>query len=323
MMIRKLRLSSLIIFLLALTSCKTAYFTHVDEVVPPKKPIPAHILSIHVIDRSIEKSGYSTKSDLLTETDKTRNSYINSILYGLPVSTKKSLPPRHDGVVDGIAPMIHSIEVPKIAAGADALLSLDQFELTETRTYKDIKKNQLDPSGNKYTIEAVSGKRLISLRTNWRLYDVKTNQMIMNFPQYTENSYETEGLTRQSVNLQMDTTQVVTASTLAKKLSAALIKDINPMELTSQWQYYTKGNDIIKKSAKMIKLSDFRNAAEYLSVQVKNIGEPKYLARAYYNLVVAYYFNNQRDKALQMAAYQYNQTNRFEFKELYDKIYAR
>jgi hypothetical protein len=78
----------------------------------------------------------------------------------------------------------------------------------------------------------------------------------MNFPQYTENSYETEGLTRQSVNLQMDTTQVVTASTLAKKLSAALIKDINPMELTSQWQYYTKGNDIIKKSAKMIKLSD-------------------------------------------------------------------
>jgi len=323
MMIRKLRLSSLIIFLLALTSCKTAYFTHVDEVVPPKKPIPAHILSIHVIDRSIEKSGYSTKSDLLTETDKTRNSYINSILYGLPVSTKKSLPPRHEGVADGIAPIINSIDLSKIASGADGLLSLDQFELTETRTYKDIKKNQLDPSGNKYTIEAVSGKRLISLRTYWRLYDVKTNQVIMNFPQYTENSYETEGLTRQSVNLQMDTTQVVTASTLAKKLSTALIKDINPMELTSHWQYYTKGNDIIKKSAKMIKLSDFRNVVDYLSVQVKNIAEPKYLARANYNLAVAYYFNGQRDKALQLAGYEYNRTGKREFKELYDKIYAR
>jgi hypothetical protein len=34
-MIRKLSLSSIIVFLLALTSCKTAYL-HVDEVVPPK-----------------------------------------------------------------------------------------------------------------------------------------------------------------------------------------------------------------------------------------------------------------------------------------------
>ena len=68
----------------------------------------------------------------------------------------------------------------------------------------------------------------------------------------------------------------------------------------------------------MIKLS-FRKMQQNIWVfRLKTLVNLSILARAYYNLVVAYYFNNQRDKALQMAAYQYTRTNGFEFKKLYD-----
>lgn len=314
-----------LIAILFFSSCKMATYTHVDAVIPPKYKLPAHIATVNVIDRSVEKTGFSSsKTDaVITATDEARNAMLSDIRSGLPVTGARILKVQKDGKVEGPATEIPGAKMSEYASGADGLLALEEFDFTETRTYKDIKKDQLDASGKKYTIEAVAGKRLIYLRTYWRLYDVKMGSVVLKVPQYTENSFETEGLTRQGINAQMDTADIVTASTLARKLSRDLIRDINPQQVKSRWNYYTKGHDVIRHSAKLIGAGDFRNAVTYLAQNIKTISEEKARSRASYNLVLSYYFNKQREQALQLAAYEYNRNGRSEFKELYDKIYVR
>lgn len=314
----------IVISFFGLIGCKTSTLTQVDKVIAPRYQLPSHLNSIALIDRSVEKTGFSNSmKDVITPADQARIDYINAIKSGLPVSSKKVLSPLNEGRKDGVAEKMDQKRLQEIAGNMVGVLSLEQFEFSETRTYKDIKKSQLDPYGKKYTIIAVSGKREISLKTYWRLYEVKSGTVLLTFPQYTENTYETEGLDRQSVNLQMDTTEVVTASTLGRKLSAVFIRDINPEEIKSYWDFYVKGDEIVKNSGKLIKKSDFRNAVEYLTSNIGSIEKQKNISRANHNLIIAYYFNDQRDKALRLAAYQYNLTGRYEFKELYDKMYTR
>ena len=283
------------------------------------------MMTVKVMDRSIVKTNNSPSRStaIVTASDEAKNNMVNEVKNGIPVASVKLEKSLRDGKEDGPADPIRPGIIAEYSANSDGLFCLEEFDFTEQRTYKDIKKEQLDPAGKKYIIEAVAGTRLIYLRTYWRLYDGKTGRIVMTVPQYTENTFETEGLSRQGVNVQMDTTNIVTASTLSRQLSRSLIKDINPEPVRSTWDYYIKGNDHIVRSANMIAKGDFRSSVNYLTQNVKSIKEDKYRIRANYNLVISYYFNKQKDQALQLAAHEYNRTGKGEFKNLYDKIYAR
>ena len=283
------------------------------------------MMTVKLMDRSIVKTGNTPigQTAIITITDEAKNKMLNDVKNGIPVSNVKLEKARREGKEEGPADVIRPDLISEYAGNADGIFSLEEFDFTEQRTYKDIKKEQLDPSGKKYVIAAVAGTRLIYLRTYWRLYDGKTGKVLMTLPQYTENTFETEGLSRQGVNATMDTTNLVTVSTLTRQLSGNLIKDINPEPIKSHWVYYKKGHESIVHSANLIEKGDFRTAVQYLTVQVKSIEVDKFRIRANYNLVVSLYFNKQKDAALQLAAYEYNRTGKQEFKELYDKIYMR
>lgn len=320
-----LRFSSTLVFFILITGCKTATYSHVDAVLDPKYKIPQHISTIGVMDRSVMKTGNTPgkSTGIVTTTDEAKNVLLNDIKNGIPVKGAKLERPRRDGKENGPADQIKSTQIKEYANTLDGLFCLEEFDFTEQRTYKDIKKEQLDPSGKKYVIAAVAGTRIIYLRTYWRLYDGKSGQVLMTIPQYTENSFETEGLNRQGVNAQMDTTNIVTVSTLSRQLSRNLIRDINPEPIRSHWMYYRKGNETIQRSSKLIESGDFRSAVEFLSQKSKALKEDKMKSRINYNLALSYYFNKQKDLALQLAAHEYNRTGKREFKELYDKIYMR
>ncbi len=305
-----------------LQGCKTATYSHVDQVIAPKYSIPAGMNSVNLIDRSVDRLTAS-KSTAASPTDNARNSMINSVKNGLPVSAKRVLQSLKDGRENGPAAEIMKSRIKEIASGADGLFSLEQYEFTETRTYKDISKETKDLSGKKVIVPAVLGSRKVYLRTYWRLYDARSGSVVYKIPQYTENIYEVEGLSRAAVNAQMDTTNIVNVSTLSQKLSSELIKDINPEHIKSYWTYYVKGHDVISRSGRMIELEDFSGAVNYLNQNIRSIQSEKMQSRANYNLILAYYFNSQRDKALQLTGLEYNKTGRSEFKSLYDKIYSR
>ncbi len=311
--------------LFLLNSCKTATYTNVDKVLPPVYTLPTQIMTLNLMDRSMVGNGITPPKygSSLSVIDNARNRMITEIKNGMPVSNAKILAARADGHPTRTADMIKPKNITAYSNNSDGLFCLEQFDFQEQRNYKDIRKNQLDKDGKSYTIDAVSATRLIYLRTFWRLYDGKTGQILMEIPQYTEDKFETEGLSRQGVNAYLDTTETVTVSTLSKQLSRSLIQDINPKQVTSSWTYYKKGNAIIESSAALIKNGDFRNATTYLANNVKSISAEKLKLRANINLITSYYFNKQKDEALQLAAFEYNRTNKREFRELYDKIYIR
>lgn len=296
-----------------------------DAVLPPKIKLPEQMKVIGVMDRSQVKLSdkRSGSGSEVSAIDAARNTMINDIKNGLPLAEVRLEKPRPDGHTRRSAEPIRPENIRSYANNADGLFCLDEYDFQEQRNYKDIRKNQLDKDGKTYTIDAVAATRLIYLRTLWRLYDGRTGQVMLEIPQYSEDKYETEGLTRQGVNAHLDTTETVTPSTLSRQLSRSIIQDINPKEITSSWKYYRKGHDVIENSASYIKRGEFRNAVEYLSKNVKTISSEKLKLRASYNLIVAYYFNRQREEALRLATYEYNRTNKKEFRELYDKIYIR
>ncbi|KXK19142.1 MAG: hypothetical protein IT216_04195 [Saprospiraceae bacterium] len=320
--VKRMLIAVAVLSTVIMSGCKIATYTHVDQVIAPRFSIPADMRSVNLLDRSV--SPYTaSKTTLPTPTDKARTTMLNSVLSGLPVSSKRILQPLKEGRENGPATEIKKTGIREVASGAGGLLSLEQYEFSETRTYKDITKETRDPSGRKVTIPAVQGTRQVYLRTYWRLYDVRSGSVIYKIPQFSENIYETEGLTRAAVNAQMDTTNIVTVATLSQKLSSELIRDINPEHIKSYWTYYIKGHDIISRSGRMIEMEDFAGAVSFLSQNIRVIESEKLRLRASYNLIVAYYFNGQKDKALQLAGHEYNKTGKYEFKSLYDKIYSR
>jgi hypothetical protein len=314
-----------LLFIISLISCKTATYTNVDKVLPPKYTLPTNMLTLRIVDRSASNKGNSSQKygSTISMIDAARNTMISEIKNGMPLSNVKVDAPRMDGHPERSAELIKPRNIASYSNGSDGLLCLEQYDFQEQRNYKDIRKNQLDKDGRTYTIDAVAATRLIYLRTLWRMYDGKTGQVIIEIPQYSEDKYETEGLTRQGVNAHLDTTETVTVSTLSRQLSRSIINDINPKEITSSWTYYKKGNSVIESSASMIRKGDFRNAVDYLKGNIKSITSEKLKFRANYNLITSYYFNRQKEEALRLAAFEYNRTNEEEFKELYDRIYVR
>lgn len=296
-----------------------------DAVLPPKIMMPEYIKVLGVMDRSqtkINVKGSGSGSEV-SAIDAARNAMVNDIKNGLPVAEVRLEKPRPDGHPKRSAEPIRPGNIRSYANNAEGLFCLDEYDFQEQRNYKDIRKNQLDKDGKTYTIDAVEATRLIYLRTLWRLYDGRTGQIVLEIPQYSEDKYETEGLTRQGVNAHLDTTETVTPSTLSRQLSRSIIQDINPKEITSSWKYYRKGNEVIEVSASYIKRGEFRPVVEYLNKNINTISSEKLRLRSSYNLIVAYYFNRQKDEALKLASYEFNRTNKKEFRELYDKIYIR
>lgn len=303
---------------LFLQACASMSYVRVtDQVIPAKYSLNETYKTALVMDRSIEKGVVKTAIRLLDKDQifgiKTTNvggDLIRSVASSLPQPINGGISNYRDkaGSEHGPAPQLKLAEITEFAKGSDILVTLDRLMAVEFRTYDNITKNQLDPQGKTYTINAVRGYKESHLINYWRIYDASTGVVLYEIDDTTKQGETIEALTTDAAIAHFDTSRVVNINTLKKACVENLKNDLNPQYIQSAWMYYKKGNEDLKLSGKFIKASDYTSSINLLEKSMKEYTKAKEKARAFYNIAVCYNLNGDITKALEWAQKGYDQT---------------
>ncbi len=290
-------------FVLLNTNCNKAYYSNLEEVIPAKHVIPTHIKTITLLDRSKEKSvGISIENTLETGqiTDNEGRVFLKQIQSKIPATTHlspKSFKHSFDG---GVADILNKEDINNYAENRDALLCLEQLFYKETFTYVNKQKHQLDENGNDYYLDVVECTQENQMQIHLRLYDTKSGAILLETPYIEEASLIAEGLTKEGVTAKMDSMQVNRKPELSKIIEKKVKSEFAPKEIRSNWLYYTKGEEIIKRSAMNIRHGNFEKVISLLQPKISTLSSKKKTRqKAVHNLAVSLYLTGQTEAALE------------------------
>ena len=304
---------------LMLSSCGAKYITIVDQVLPAEKPFPSDIRSVVVVDRArpANLGSSSQQSNIGNNTTVVRNCAGR-----LPLSASVLPQGQYMSVQGAPAPPLSPAEVNNLSRGTQGVFSLDQLFFGEERRTVEYDKHQLDENGYDYYIKAIRGTKLSSLDALWRLYDGRSGEVLMEFPYALEDFFEAEGLNYQSVNAKLDTMHQVNPDAMARTMVDQLIAEVTPTPIESNWLYYTKGNDLVKRSADYMEAGRYDAAARLIQQNSRKIVQMKRPERAQMNWATALFLDGDIAGATQVARDGYSQFRDQEFLTFVQKISA-
>ncbi len=247
---------------------------------------------------------------------------LRSVGNTMPISTNmhnKSL--RHSNA-GSPARQMSPADVKKYVGEKDGLLAMDLFLVQEFRTFENFEKHQLDENGRDYTIAAVKGSLVNSLKTHWRLYDATTGSVLLSLPYETEEILEAEGLNQNGVNVKLDSLNGNTIDYMMNKLVNQIKADFNPRQIKSNWMYFSKGDKRIERSGQYIKKGAFKKVISILEVNQGSSSKEKIKIRALYNLSTALFLDGQTDAAIKNIRTGLRKYNNKELKRLLTKMEA-
>lgn len=310
---------ALLLFPLLLQACASmSYVRRTDQVIPAKYHLGDMYKTATVIDRSRQKGLFKSISRVLNnqeingiKSNQSGTELVRHVASNLPrsIETNWNSIKLKDGIENGPAPRLSSSLIAGYTLGTDILISLERLQATEYRTYTNITKNQLDPQGKSYTIEAVKGYKESHLINYWRIYDAKTAEVIYEIDDTIKQGIEVEALTRNDARIKLDTNKAVDISSLTRVCEQKLTADLNPRYIQSAWMYYKKGNEDLKLSGNFIKSGDYTASIRLLENALPQYTKTKEKARAYYNIAACYNLNGDLDKAIEWAQKGYELTD--------------
>lgn len=294
-----IKLMILSIIGLMTTSCSVSYLIVTDEVVPPKIEFPGNIQSVVLLNRSLESDlGQRISSGVILNAS--HKEIIRYVTGEMPIRAQAHNKTVRDSKSGERADPFSPADVKTYGSGYDALFCLAQLHHTEQRTYNTYEKHQLDEQGNDYYVNAVKGARTTTFTSFWRLYEVKSGKVLLELPYQIVDKIETEALSRQGLNTKFDTTNVPDPERMNYQMADALIQDFSPTKMQSNWMYYKKGHDDIKRTEKY-----FKNKRYDLVVRTyarnRNTYSDKEKERVLYNLATAQFLNGDREEAMRTA----------------------
>ncbi len=315
---KHLRIITFLITIIMTTSCSVSYLTVTDEVVPPKIEFPDNIQSVILFNRSLERDlGQRLSSGVIL--DAGHKEIIRYVVNKMPIRAQAHNKTVRDSRSGERADRFAAAEVRQYGAGYDGLFCLEQLHHTENRTYNSYEKHQLDEQGKDYYVDAVKGSRTTTCKAFWRLYEVKSGKVLLELPYQIEDNLEAEALSRQGLNVKFDTTSVPDPDKMKYETADALIRDLSPTKMQSNWMYYKKGHDDIKRTAEY-----FKNKRYDLVVRTyarnRNAYSNKEKERVLYNLATAHFLNGDREEAIRMASEGARQYDSAYFRNLIQKM---
>lgn len=306
-------------FALLLSSCTAKYITIVDQVLPAEKPFPKEIRSVVVLDRArpANLGSSSQQSNIGNNTTVVRNCAGR-----LPLSASVHPQGQYASFQGAPAARLTAEEVSNLSRGTQGIFSLEQLFFQEERRTVEYDKHQLDENGEDYYIKAIRGTKISSLDALWRLYDGRSGQVVMELPYALEDFFEAEGLNYQSVNAKLDTMHQVNPDAMARTMVDQLIAEVTPTPVESNWLYYTKGNDLVKRSAGYMEAGRYDAAARLIEQNRSKIPQLKKPHRAQMNWATALFLDGDVAGAEQVARDGYSQFRNQEFLTFVQKISA-
>lgn len=312
------RFIALLLTVLMTTSCSVSYLRVTDEVIPPKIEFSDNIQSVILLNRSLERDLKLRLASGVIH-DPSHKEVIRYVTGKMPVRAQAHNKTVRDSRSGKRANPFVVADVREYGEGYDGLFCLEQLNHTEQRNYKTYQKHQLDEQGKDYYIDAVRGTRTNTFNSYWRLYEVKSGKILLDLPYEIVDVFEAEALSRQGLNTKLDTSNVLDLNTMKYKLADMLINDLSPTIYQSNWMYYKKGNDDIKRTAKYFKNKQYSLIIQTYEHSMQNYTN-KDKERVLFNLATAHFLNGDHEKALLIAREGEREYNSTYFRNLVQKI---
>jgi hypothetical protein len=119
-------------------------------------------------------------------------------------------------------------------------------------------------------------------------------------PYQKVDNLEAEALSRQGLNTKFDTTDVVDPDAMKYRVADALIQDLSPTRMQSNWMYYKKGHNDIKRTVKYFEDKRYDLVVRTYERNMRNY-TTKEKERVLYNLATAQFLSGDREKAMSTA----------------------
>jgi tetratricopeptide (TPR) repeat protein len=213
----------------------------------------------------------------------------------------------------GIMPAPISTEDAKNICAAnevDALFVLESYDTNTDVSTVSTPITIRTPAGDIPGVEYTATMHTV-IKTGWRIYDPKTNGVVIDQYQYNDQfNHTAKGVTP----------AVAIASLIGRKDAVNQISldaghkyalRIVPYQIRVAREYYVKGTDNFKTARRMAQTGDWDKASELWNKETTN-PDPKIAGRAYYNMAIINEINGNLDLAIDWAqqAYQKFGNNR-------------
>lgn len=313
----------LAILILNVTACSvvsTSYYRKTDVVLPPKIQLPEDAKTVALMDRAVP--AYYLNSD---DVDKSvRRQLLTNVAKSFPQKTtivqqvdknnKRNLP----------SPPISTQRLQAFGQNFDILIALEMFDFVEFRTYRNIKKHQLDENGRDYILDAVEGEKTLELNTFWRIYDTRNNIILEEIPQKVGDGIIAQDLNKTQLNAKLDTLLNINSATFSYQLGKELSRDFLPEYIYSTWQYFRGRHEPLKTAANHIRKGNLENAYHILLRASENTAnlKPAEVEAIWYNLAFISTMSGNKSKAMEFAQKAYEIRNSKKVTELMKKIQA-
>jgi hypothetical protein len=183
-------------------------------------------------------------------------------------------------------PPLTKAEIQQIGSGSDVLAALEMLDQTITDKYTvEIRRENL--GNNVYReVDFFIGRRNITMKLGWRLYDTKTGEVLDEWTQ--EDNYFYEGESRERVRA----TSILNANykrelfNLGSRYGSLYASRISPTSIRTTTQLYTKGNAFLVNGIKQVRLENWDDAEAIWLNGIEQETKRKKLAMLYHNLAM-------------------------------------
>ncbi|MCX6312190.1 MAG: DUF6340 family protein [Bacteroidetes bacterium] len=180
-----------------------------------------------------------------------------------------------------------------------ALVVLEAFDSNNDLQHEIVQTTQRGANGENINVPEYRAHNRVNVYCVWRIYDLKAKTIVDQYTQESYQQFDGSGATQAVADSRLPARRDMTSKA---GISAGMQYGhrISPQWITVTRQYYKKGSDVLKSTAKLVKYNNWKAAADAWDKESTS-ADPKAAMRASFNMALASEKAGQLDLAIQWA----------------------
>lgn len=182
---------------------------------------------------------------------------------------------------------------------ATALVVLEAFDSNNNFSHDITQVTQKGPNGENIQVPQYNSHNRVDVYCVWRIYDWKNKTVVDQFTDQSQQQFDGSGPSVAAADGKLPSRHDMTS----KAGVAAGIRyghRISPQWIWVNRDYYKRGSDVLKSTAKLVKYNNWEKATDAWDKEAKS-ADPKVAMRSSYNMALASEKAGQLDLAIQWA----------------------
>lgn len=180
-----------------------------------------------------------------------------------------------------------------------ALVVLEAFDSNNNFFSEVVQTTQRGPNGENITVPEYRSHNRVDVYCVWRIYNLKDKTVVDQYTQESRQQFDGAGATQAIADSRLPSRRDMT-SRAGVSAGVQYGHRISPQWIWVSRQYYKKGSDVLKSTARLVKYNNWETATNNWDKEAVS-SDPKAAMRASYNMALASEKAGQLDLALQWA----------------------